>query len=595
MAGTKYLVKEDLLNSIASKVFTNNNFATTSANIQLNDLDIVESLWDRAGGGTIVDTTHNDLVTLIGSAGLEVGNWYRFDYEHRHVVPGTTVVNTEIPGYNSVTYTETIMVLALTTNTLHTHALSVTNPNDLLRYNYFPQTIGASLITTQGAVTWRKDTDRNIETPFDFRNYWVERGSVDFSGIAWDGDANQFELVSGAAGSSDSQVRLCHTTTTTNSSGFFTDVLIDEGRLNQATPVGTIIQLHGNNLPAATGGTYKLAINSLSQCKNIFIAENLSATDYDIYIDQCRDVYLESDVNDATIFFTHGVRVGKNSNRILLFYGKDIQIRSESNDIILNECFSVRIGMRNEDITMYSVHEGNVGWGNTRLTASASYRDNYGDLNTDVVTWRSFDSFIKNSCSNILMGAGTKNRVFDSCTNVTAMGGNSNTFYEECNTITVFNVSTGGGVIYATYSPMDRCTFHKGCNNLSFYQPTPGVGNPYYVRDAEFGQGCANLVFGGIVDHVSFAPYTLNKTINIALYYTQFVGSSFQATTINAVGDVKTVELNGATANDGGGTNVGLNDILQNPVDQGSASSVHQRTIMWHPYLGNAMLIPFSF
>lgn len=532
--------KTALKASIDFKIFTNTNFEVSAEDIRSSFEDTIDTL-----GGTLIDVgSYGDLTNLVSNNLLEAGTFYSFPYETVSLVAGSSpaIVNTAIPGYTPIT--ETLVLLAKDTNSFFGEARSMNHPNDVIYYDYNATTETTTSTARPGIITYREDTVNNVKGHFDIRNNWVVRGTPDFSGLAFTGTPLRNNLISNVNGEGDDIVRVCHTTAASNSVGFFTDRIASEAELTNLLPTSFVISVQ-----SITIGSTEYVQSISGTCKNVDI-QTVDNGVYDVYIVDSNSVTIGSNVTTVTVSQSSGVEIGDRSQFVVIRLGINNIIGSDNNQVLLNQCRDFYMKDRNGFISSYSSFDIDMGANNQVVVISESQREKYGSANIQFISWKSFDSELRNSTGNITMGAGSRNRIFDFCQNIICLGGSSNTFYEQCQIINVNNVNVAdASVDYLTYTPIERCTFHKGCVNLVFAI----VGDNYYVRESVFGQGCQNLLFGDVLDSVSIAPYTQNKIINIPMYFTQTIGVSNVATTVNNLSDIVTTSLRGSFVNNGSG------------------------------------------
>lgn len=132
------------------------------------------------GGGSVPDTvlsqaiyesiTYTALAAKVADSTLTVGKRYLIsDFK--------TVFNLNVSGtaYTDATV-EPIVVTALTTSSLDPIAFSPTHPKDIIYYDVDGSTYMPG--STKGCIYRRIDTEKNINVPFDFREFKVEVANV---------------------------------------------------------------------------------------------------------------------------------------------------------------------------------------------------------------------------------------------------------------------------------------------------------------------------------------------------------------------------------------------------------------------------------
>lgn len=148
---------------------------------------------------------------LIATAGFHPGYWYSFEYQCKHIVPGTNIVNTDVVA----PITEVILVQALTASTYDPNTVrSLQFPSDIIHWRHFddqlinhvdetiftPQpndipeprirtTNGGNIsfespvINRTGRIFRRIDTIQRIDFPFDWRSVDYFRAKLKDNGF----------------------------------------------------------------------------------------------------------------------------------------------------------------------------------------------------------------------------------------------------------------------------------------------------------------------------------------------------------------------------------------------------------------------------
>lgn len=140
-----------------------------------------------AGGG-VTTVTYSGLTTLISSSSLTPNGVYRFPYETKHVVSGTT----NVYNYASADYdngsgvkssftptTEYLLVRAVTANTIEAQVVSESHPRDIIYYDYSLDLTEDGAQARSGFITYREDPDHDVSAPYDFRNVLHRRWDMD--------------------------------------------------------------------------------------------------------------------------------------------------------------------------------------------------------------------------------------------------------------------------------------------------------------------------------------------------------------------------------------------------------------------------------
>lgn len=126
--------------------------------------------------GALTSVTHAQITTAISGSTLTPGTPYKItDFKTVHQVPNDTVLNTAIASIS----TESIIVIASSTNTLEPIAFSPSNPNDVIYYDVTNVLCEDSITARKGKIIRRIDTLKNLDTPYDFRACYFLRMGVD--------------------------------------------------------------------------------------------------------------------------------------------------------------------------------------------------------------------------------------------------------------------------------------------------------------------------------------------------------------------------------------------------------------------------------
>jgi len=203
MAGTKYTIKQDLIDAVVKFIFPNKKKLITGINHQTAMLDMVESLWDRFANSVVTDVTYGDLINIKNNNNLVPLSYYRISYKTVHHIFGTVgVYNDTTTVYDKgdrslstfVPETETLLLKALSTNELYHVALSEQYPKDLIHYNIDDNLTEDSLRSRDGFIHYRLDTEKNLSAHYDWRNCLNRRYESDqmMNPASWDTYARNY-------------------------------------------------------------------------------------------------------------------------------------------------------------------------------------------------------------------------------------------------------------------------------------------------------------------------------------------------------------------------------------------------------------------
>jgi len=131
--------------------------------------------------GIVTDTTYSELMTKINSSELEPGIWYRFEFQTKHYPVSFDSDSWQLTPINDpvIGEAEHLLVLATSRNTISVEAYSEEYPEDVLKYNPFPDEYldcpnfaidGTIIPGWKGVITFRHDTVLNNRSNHDFRN-----------------------------------------------------------------------------------------------------------------------------------------------------------------------------------------------------------------------------------------------------------------------------------------------------------------------------------------------------------------------------------------------------------------------------------------
>lgn len=152
----------------------------------------------------VVDVTYSELVNLISTSGLTKGNLYTItDFATTHYMldvwdiiysGGSGIINT---GIN-----EPLTVLATSVNTLDNVAYSKKYPQDIIYYDWNPDNWKYDLAFGgydeevlngfKGVIHYRKDTKKQVEIGYDFRNVKFRRWKNGLSGSTFKSEYQEY-------------------------------------------------------------------------------------------------------------------------------------------------------------------------------------------------------------------------------------------------------------------------------------------------------------------------------------------------------------------------------------------------------------------
>jgi len=146
--------------------------------------------WEAVSGITsgMSATTYNNLSSAISNSALIAGKFYKFTYNTKHLIGGTTTeYNDTSVHYDDGTgvkstltaETENLLVLAIAGNKIHTEVYSEQYPNDIIYYDVSDNLTEDGAQSRPGFITYREDTVNNISAHYDWRNVIHRRFDMD--------------------------------------------------------------------------------------------------------------------------------------------------------------------------------------------------------------------------------------------------------------------------------------------------------------------------------------------------------------------------------------------------------------------------------
>ena len=504
--GTDYNVKQDLIDAVVAKVFKNNKFAITGEGLQKALCDMIESLWDTPAGGdtTIVSTTYATLASTVTAGTLVPGAWYKFTYENVHSIVDSTLANTQVPGYSSIT--ETLLVFAPDASSLSGFALSEENPYDIIEYDVTQSNHGAPSITDNGSIVRRYDIKNDVEAYFDFRNHTVARFPINIAAMPDTTIVDRGGIIKETV---NSKILMSVRDDSPKTNYRLVDEISDiaENQAYYAYNSGNM-EIFSNTIPFTNVATYFPAFNTSGTDVHTGIKLGKGVTNVLISNGSgysasnqkgCTNVKIENNSSAITVSNSDNISIGENSTNILIRNSNDISIGEKNDDVIIFDSEIAEIGKNNSEILLLDSDSTEIKHSSNDILI---LRSNYTEVGTKCssifVIRHSHKNVFGNSCGAISLGSSTANDFKSSCTDIDIYSGGYNRFAQGCNVINLLGERDEAYIdpdndtaYYSPYSEMAYNTFGIACSNISFSGTTGGRGNM-------FGDECANLVFGGL-------------------------------------------------------------------------------------------------
>ena len=393
--------------------------------------------WEAVSGITsgMSATTYNDLNSAISSSSLIAGKFYKFTYNTKHLIGGTTTeYNDTSVHYDDGTgvkstltaETENLLVLAIAGNKIHTEVYSEQYPNDIIYYDVSNNLTEDSAQPRPGFITYRKDTINDVSAHYDWRNVIHRRYDMASVGAAsrltdW---KSMVGFVAGPANHQPAQDRLVPMFSNFNSSGksdiggmntdnegtyrdFKTFVGIDFNLYEASEPARFLnIHIQESNTQARIVGSGTGSSNTLTNniygkianvvfftrsAENVTIGRNASGimivgkTIKEVVIgdnneniiigDQMSRISYGTATQPVPKAWAENISIGNNNRNILIGgLARRITIANNNTGLVCNgpEMVDNTLGSYNTNIYMYSVANSTINDWSTNIRISKS-------------------------------------------------------------------------------------------------------------------------------------------------------------------------------------------------------------------------------
>lgn len=414
--------------------------------------------WQPVSGITsgMSATTYNDLSNAISNSGLIGGKFYKFAYNTKHLIGGTTAeYNDTSVHYDDGTgvkstltaETENFLVLAIAPNKIHTEVYSEQYPNDIIYYDVTDNLTEDGLQSRPGFITYREDTVNNISAHYDWRNVIHRRFDMDPSDVGTAREADYKNMIAFSGASNVNHPIALGSDLIPGFANFSAGGHADIGAMNTHTEgtfrdfktfVGMGANIYGTESPRFINIHID---NSESQAKTMGSGVSMPTT-------------LTSNIYGKianVVFFTksaENVRIGKNASGVMVTGGviKEINIGDNNENIIIGASLAAPTY---NGITASTVNfsENIVIGANNRnvLVSSGVRRLTIGSSNTGVVfhalsnnnTLGSYNTLVYSYYSN-------NNELGDWMTNIRISNSHNVNLGSECNDIDLVTNANGG-------------------------------------------------------------------------------------------------------------------------------------------------------
>lgn len=522
MAGTKYLTKNALINSVVAKIFTNSSFLVTAAQEQKALLDMIESLWDRASGYTTL--SYSDLMDLVNTSSLSPGEKYAFEYQCIHQIPGTTENNIDSTEY--VEKLETFVIEAIDESTLSGQVFSIDHPKDFILFDSTNNTSEVDGVIRTGRVDYRHDLENNLSTWYDFRGVYLRRGSFSPGAIPEWTSGNDYD-----------KEDVTYTGTLPKAS--MTDQLANTNYSNFWLAIGS--QLNFKWLWEDSSAIYKTTFSrTATEDKLTFtgFCENISIGKSNVY----------SGYNNIVFFNCKNIKLGDGSYNSSFETCENINITQ-----LINSYFGISYFINADTITTSSLY------GCKQLT--------FSDLTTSVFEYSdeegvTFGSGAKGILGRFMKSGTIGSKCVDNSFRYFANASiGDNHFNNVYINIEITSFAGGGnnnvisGVRYCTFGERLRnCNFVANQNQYAVYQNVHVGNNCSYlnstlatvITQVSFGEGCNDISLdsGASITNSMIgkgcSSWTLTNNSTIADSY---IGSKMQNLTMTNGSEIRNSQI----------------------------------------------------
>lgn len=529
--------------------------------------------------GSVVPTTYNDLVNLIGSNGLVAGTYYSFNFTTIYDQPDFYVDGSVKPSGIIVTKTstaKTLIVLATSNNTISNITYSPNYPNSKYKYDWTVNTTEVNGNPMEGRIIELIDSNNN-RTDYDHEDVEFIRYLRYDKNTQLTGTITDFDCTTGAMVGSG---------TLFSSEVSAGDILYIESNPNFGFDFGVkVLSVTDDlNLVTEVDGSYSgLVFTSY----NMPFYNSINSGIYDRY----KEFYITQKQNTGyteVLTFTNGndnyVKDSLNANNPFYlsnnvfgngFVGNEIGFYSVNNTISDSSSLNKIGSSFYNNVIGSSFVNNSIGNGFYSNTIASSFEENFiiGEFFQNI-TQGAFNNNIVNTFSNNIIGADFYNNNIGKNFNANTVGLTfyNNTIGDDC-TGNSFGDNFG-------YGPNKNEGNNIGnlCQNNTFGTSTYGNVIGSVCMDNTFGANFINNIFGDNCRHNIIGD---NCTSNVIGNYFGNGGSGtvntiFDYFRYNKIGNFFGNDINfpGGTGNDGGNVinnyfqyNVTGDDFIFNAID----------------------------
>ena len=525
----------------------------------------------------ILETTYTQLNIEKTNTTLIPGQLYKFPFQTIHQIPTTSTLN--------VGTSEALIIRAISESEFGIEVYSLNYPNDIIHYDFDDILVEDGLTARSGKIVYRKDTENNLETYYDFRNVLLRRydvsstlndewvtstaiaeddaviynddlykcGESHTSGVSFDADKfiKLFENISNNSYLWDS------TSVVLGNTVVFSDTTFNDYYTFEATceniSIGRYETNYNNIVFGSTSGASNISIgddsfnmnilgtslNIGSDCDNISVGNN--SFDFEIgknasnisIGDDSKNINIGSNISHLVLYNCDQVDIGSNCTNISLSNVNNSRIDNSNTNInITNNSSNIDIGMSNLDIRL--------GANNSNIDiASNGSNIVFGSAITEIN--------IQNSCGNItisdntsIVNIGLASFTIDigtGCIDINIGADTGNIIIgndvakvkmdDWCDTIEIGNNTTD--IILATH--VTNITFGTSNQFMKLGSKCNTITFPNSISNITFEQECENIILQISSSNIYFTSGVKNKTFSSIATGVKFLISDINSKT----------------------------------------------------------------
>lgn len=459
--------------------------------------------------GVIYYYTFSELKTLQSMSKLVPGRKYGItDFQTIHTIPETTE--------NWTGDIEVIIVEAETTNTIGKDASSESFPQDILRYDFDDVFTEDTSLSRPGKITYRKDTEKNISTYYDFRNVTYRRWRLT-SNKSYDINTtyakHDFVLDNGYLYRSIRDDNLKQGLTDNNWwIKFDNTFLIWTSDVNKLSSFAATLNI--NDISLSLSPSYYKTFGNLYYTENLNITKS-TTQDYNNIVFQshakncelidCNDIHVTSDFEDNGVIYT------MNKNSIYLI--KNSIINSDFNNNLIGNSYYVDYGTIFQSNYIGYISGGEFGsYCNDNVIVAMQGNKFNDQFRWNFSTYSMTNNMSKGACDNNYFIASNHGNVFGlSFSNNELYESSYNDFGNFCRQNILWNFSNNKIGISFIYNETTNKTDKKEYNTIGNTFQYNIIVNKFTSNT--FADNCTYNNFNHIIEYNEFKSTTQYNNI----------------------------------------------------------------------------------